>query len=292
MGTSTLDDCQLFQGVPLDATDEKGHEITGRGKLEGNLLTLIKAQGGADYRYFRTGNETRSFHHYVYSLLEDRLIENGLITEIGTGFNYEQWTENSFRDGQFVRVTGMVRLMDYAWTSKMMKALPKMMSAAQHAENLSLKEQRQLGQIGHKEFESRKKEQQRELNELKSLKMDELTELVGQLYGDIVRIKLLPSREHPDKIFVGSGELVNFHDTAASLVQKYGYEIDADWIVLGQINLSQVSDDPVPMPTGNEMEDGFEQIVLALNDLIRSATAAEFPRISFTPISIYRTVTA
>lgn len=133
---------QLFRGVPLDATDEKGHEVSGQGNLEGNLLTLIKAQGGADYRYFRTGNETRSFHHYVYSLLEDRLLEDGLVTSIDTDFDYNRWTEEFFYDGQFIRVTGLVRLMDYAWVSKMMEALPKMMRTAQHMESLSMKQMR------------------------------------------------------------------------------------------------------------------------------------------------------
>lgn len=283
---------QLFRGVPLDATDAKGHEVTGRGRLEGNLLTLIKAQGGADYRYFRTGNETRSFHHYVYSLFEDRLLEDGLVVDVGADFDYDRWTKDLFRDGRFVRVTGLVRLMDYAWVSKMMEALPKMMRTAQHLENLSLKEMRQSGRMNRKEFEEKKKEQQKQLNDLKSMKIDEITGLINNLYGDVVRVKVLPNRRHPDKVFVGSGELMNFHDTAASLVQKYGYEIDAGWVVLGQVNLSQASEGPVPMPTGNQMEDSFEQFALMFNNLIRVASAAEFPTISFTPISIYRTVDA
>lgn len=281
---------QLFRGVPVDATNEKGHEITGRGQLEGSLLKLIKAQGGADYRYFRTGNETRSFHHYVYSLLEDRLLQEGMVTNIDVDFDHDLWSEDFFHDGQFVRVVGLVRLMDYAWVSKMMTALPRMMRTAQHAENLALKEQRNMGIITQKEFNEKQKQQQQELNEIKALKMDELTDLISQLYGDVVRVKVLPNDGYPENVFIGSGDLVSFHDSAASLVQKYGYEIDADWVTLGQINLSQASGVPASIPTGNPMEDSFEQIALAFNDIIRMASAAEFPTISLTPISIYRTV--
>lgn len=43
-------------------------------------------------------------------------------------------------------------------------------------------------------------------------------------------------------------------------------------------------------PPGNQLEDSFEQIALAFNNIIRMASAAEFPTVSFTPISIYRTV--
>jgi hypothetical protein len=182
--------------------------------------------------------------------------------------------------------------MDYAWVSKMMTALPKMMRTAQHAENLNLKELRNKGIITQKDFNEKQKQQQQQLNEIKSLKMDEITDLVSQLYGDVVRVKVLPDNEYPENVFIGSGELTSFHDNAASLVQKYGYEIDADWVTLGQINLSQASEVPASIPTGNLMEDSFEQIALAFNNIIRMVSAAKFPTVSLTPISIYRTVGA
>ncbi len=66
---------------------------------------MIRGQAGADYRYFRNANETRSFHHHVYSLVEDRLCEEKLLT-IDSKFSFNQWTENFFHDGQFIRVVG------------------------------------------------------------------------------------------------------------------------------------------------------------------------------------------
>ena len=280
---------QLFRGVPQDATAEKGSEITTKGHLEGSVLGLLKGQAGADYRYFRTENETRSFHHYIYSLVEDRLLKDGLVTSIDANSDFKQWTESFFHDGQFVRVTGVVRLMDFAWVSTMLEALPKMLRTAQHAESLALKKKRAAQLITHKEFEVKKKEQQKLLSELKALKMGEITDLMRPLYGNVVRVKVLPNRHLPDKVFVGSGDLACFHDTAASLSQKYGYEIDAGWVTLGQVNLSVVSDEPLPIPIGNEMEDAFEKVALIVNNLIRVASAPKFPAVSFTPISIYRT---
>jgi NAD(P)-dependent dehydrogenase (short-subunit alcohol dehydrogenase family) len=66
----------------------------------------------------------------VYSLFEKRLRDRGAVTEVDTGFDFDGWTEERFRDGQFVRVTGLVRLMDYGWISTMMEALPGMMLGA------------------------------------------------------------------------------------------------------------------------------------------------------------------
>jgi hypothetical protein len=169
---------QLFAGVPQDSTKEKGHNVGTKGQLEGGIPAVLKGHGEADYRYFRTENETRSLHHYVYSLFEERLVDRGMVTEVEDDFDITQWNEDFFHDGRFIRVVGLVRLMDYAWVSTMMEALPEMMRAAQHAENISLKERLAAQEISKREYEAQQKEQQKQLHELKSLKLDKMTGLV------------------------------------------------------------------------------------------------------------------
>jgi hypothetical protein len=43
-----------------------------------------------------------------------------------------------------------------------------------------------------------------------------------------------------------------------------------------------------PIPTGNQMEDAFEQMALLMNNAFRLANAPAFPALSLTPIAIYR----
>lgn len=179
---------------------------------------------------------------------------------------------------------GLVRFMDYEWVSMTLDALPQMYKTAIHMETLGLKQ----AQIGPLETAAKKKTHQERLNEMKALKLNEITAFIRQMYGDTVRIKVVANKEHKEKVFVGAGDLDSFHDTASSLTQKYGYEVDANWIVMGQVNISAVSEEPVPMPIGNDMEDMFEQVALMVSGLNRIATAVKYPAISFTPISIYR----
>ncbi|MDP9475904.1 MAG: hypothetical protein M3R38_09495 [Actinomycetota bacterium] len=280
---------QLLGGVPQDATRESGHDAGARGQVEGGIPLAIKGRGEGDYRYFRTQNETRSLHHYVYSLFEERLRARGAVAEVDSGFDFGGWREDRFRDGQFVRATGLVRLMDYGWLSTMMEALPNMMGAAHHAANIGLKQARDEGRLTRKEFDAEQRKQQRQLTELKALKLEKITELVKRLYGDAVRVKVVPDPRRAANAFVGSANLACFHDSAASLAQKYGYEIDAGWTVLGQVNLSSATATPTPIPTGNDMEDAFEAAALGINNIVRVASATRFPAVSFTPISIYRT---
>jgi len=275
---------QLLQGLPEGKTAEQSHESAVRGQLEGNAIWLLKGQVGTDYRFFRAENETRSFHHYVYSLFEQTLRDNRSILFIDDEFDFNKWTSDYFRDGQFVLAQGMVRFMDYEWVSIMLEALPEMYRTLIHMEGIGLK----AAQATTQELATKKKQREERLRDLKALKLDQITILIRQLYGETVRIKVVPSNKHTENVLVGAGQPDHFHDTAAALSQKYGYEVDAKWVIFGQINTSAVSKEPALIPIGNEMEDFFEQVALMVSQVNQMATAVKFPAVSFTPISIYR----
>ncbi len=152
----------------------------------------------------------------------------------------------------------------------------------------SLTLSREAGDISPQQIQEKQKEHQRQSKEIKDLKLEEFVDLIKQLYGDVVRIKLMVSRTNPEKVLVGTGVLENFNETQASLSQKYGYEVDANWRIFGQINISASSTEPKPIPIGNEIEDRFEEVALTLNQIVRISSSPKFPAISITPISIYR----
>lgn len=275
---------QLFRGVPTDTSREEGSEATAGASIEGGVLPVLRGRASGDYRFFRSESETHSLHHHVYSMVEERLNSEGLIVSVDSNFDYGNWDREFFPDGQFVRISGLVRLIDYGWLASMMDGLPKLMRAAQHGTLLTLKQ----GAATQQEIAAKRREQERELDGLKELKIEQMTELVRNLYGDVVRVKLLPNKRDADKIFLASAPIENFYDKASSLSQKYGYEIDADWIALGQVNMPASSDVPQPMPIGNPIEDSFEQLALSATEIMRMASSVQFPRISLTLISLYR----
>ncbi len=284
---------QIFRGIPQDTTSETGKEASLSGEVEGGLFGFLKGKSGADYRYLKTENETRSLHHYVYSLVENELVKSKYSISVDDKFDSTNWTKNFFHDGQFVRATGIVRFIDYGWTTTMIEALPGMMSSALHMTNFDFQRKQSEQSLTSEQIKERKQRQlesEKTLKNIKALKVDQLADLIRSLYGDVIRIKVVPNKDHRRNLFVGSGSRENFYDSTASLSQKYGYEIDADWVTLGQINLSEAQDEPIPIPIGNQMEDAFEKVVFGLNNVVRIASSPEFPAISFTPISIYRTI--
>jgi hypothetical protein len=108
------------------------------------------------------------------------------------------------------------------------------------------------------------------------------------LYGELVRIKVRPSRNEPRAVLVGSCYAEHFYDTPAAISQKYGIEIDAGWTILGQLNMPNLTTPPMAIPIGNQTEDSFEQIALLMNNAFKVANAPAFPALSMTPIAIYR----
>ncbi len=255
---------------------------------------MIGAEGGVDHRFFRTQNETRSFHHYVYSMVEEELKERTLILTVDENFEMSRWQPDLFNDGDFVEIIGLVRLMDYQWMTTMMEALPRMLGVAHNGQNVALKNLLDTQKITAQEYQARHREavtqQKAQLDSLRNFKLGELSGLLRQLYGEAVRVKVVPSLAEPENLFVGSGDLGSFHDTAASLAQKYGFEIDAKWHTVGQVNKAEASGQLIPLPIGNTMEDSFEQVAFGLNQLVRVANAPAWPAISFTLLSIYRLI--
>ena len=281
---------QLFQGLPQEISSGTSDESRTGGSIEAGMLPFFRAKSEGDLRYFRHSNETRSFHHHIYSLLEEDLLKKEMVTKIDSKSEPSTWTIDSFIDGQFILVNGLIRLIDYNYISRWLTNVPKFLSTIQYYELNALKSQGRTDQAFQQIIKDKKREHDLLLQQIKNFRVDEMNNIVKELFGGTIRMKIVPNRKNPQNIFIGSGNPEYFNDKAEFLSQKYGYEIDANWTVFGQINISKNTDNTrLSLPTGNAMEDSMEQLFLALNDISRIAGAITFPAVSFTPITIYRT---
>ena len=240
----------------------------------------VSADGAADDR---AGRER------LYLAVEPGVIERNGSIHIGPDFDFARWTPDAFADGQFVRVTGVVRLLDYTWLARALGGLPAVLKKMSKIELAALKNSDEGRRMSKTALQQKSLENQTAIARIEEFKMDELSDVVSQLYPGVVRVKVRPSLEHPQHVLVASAYAENFYDSPAALSQKYGVEIDAGWTVVGQLNVSK-PDSPPPQPirVGNQMEDAFEQMALLMNNAFRVAAAPAFPALSLTPIAIYR----
>src|SRR5688500_14620258 len=219
------------------------------------------------------------------------LLRRGSALQIDKSFDFSSWKPETFRDGQVVRASGVVRLLDFAWLAAALGGLPAVLRKMSKLEMEALRNSDEGRRMSKTALQQRSQENQVAIAKVEEFKADELGDVVRRLYADVVRIKLRPSpAEQPAAVLVGSAYVRHFYDSPAALSQKHGVEIDAGWTVVGQLNVANTSGPSSPLPTGNKMEDSFEQIALLMNNAFKLANAPAFPAVSFTPIAIYRTI--
>lgn len=203
-------------------------------------------------------------------------------------FDYTKWTPDGFADGQFFRASGVVRLLDFQWLAEALGGLPAVLRKMSKLEMEALRASDEGKRMSKAQLNQRSQENQNAISKVEEFKVDELTDVITRLYGNIVRMKVRTSPAEPNAVLVGAAYTEFFYDTPAVLSQKYGIEINAGWTVLGQLNIPKLTTPPQPIRTGNQMEDSFEQIAMLMNNTFRLANAPAFPTISFTPLAIYR----
>ena len=271
---------QILEGIPGEKQISSGHEDTKNTEIGGNLA-FFKGSTGHDIRYFHSEGETRSLHHFVYSLIEEKLSEDKFIHVFDSKTGNEDWKENNFYDGQFVKIKGFLRLMDYRWMLSWMGNFENVIKTVQYYELAGIKDQHARGE--------KKKEHEKSLKEIKELKLQEMQKLIQQIFGEIIKIKIVPNVSIPGNLFIGLADPKYFNELSSAIYQTYGCDIDANWITLGQINFpKKTTSNSIILPSGNLMEDSIENVILALDNVQNFASSVKFPAISITPLSIYR----
>jgi hypothetical protein len=235
-------------------------------------------------------DDTRAAREGLYLRLEPALLERNAVT-VDASYDFEnRWTPTAFADGQFVRATGVVRLLDFAWLTLALSGLPAVLRKMSKLEMEALRNSDEGRRMSKQALQQRQTENQVAIGKVEDFKADELGEVVGKLYGDVVRVKVRPSTTLPQATLIGSAAARHFYDPPAAISQKYGLEIDAGWTLVGQFNVPSPAAMANPMPVGNKMEDAFEQIALLMNNAFKLANSPTFPAVSYTPIAIYRTM--
>ena len=230
----------------------------------------------------------------LFLRVEPALLGRANALRIGGGFDFDRWTPETFSDGQYVLATGMVRMLDFTWLAMALGGLPAVLRKMSKVEMAALKNSDEGRRMSKSQLQQRSLENQNAIAKVEEFRMDELSDVVRQLYPGVVRIKVRPNAQYPRAVLVGSAYAEHFYDTPAALSQKFGVEVDAGWTVVGQLNVpraagAEAPPPPQPIPVGNQMEDSFEQMAILMNNAFRLANAPAFPALSFTPIAIYRT---
>jgi hypothetical protein len=126
--------------------------------------------------------------------VEPALVARGNVAQIDAQFDFAaKWKPDAFVDGQFVRATGVVRLLDFSWLSAALGGLPAVLKKMSKLEMEALRNSDEGKRMSKTELQRRSQENQVAIARVEEMKADELGSVVSKLYGDVVRVKLRPS---------------------------------------------------------------------------------------------------
>ena len=222
--------------------------------------------------------------------LEATLLNRPTTLQLDTNFDFAgRWKPETFVDGRFVVATGSVRMIDFNWLSNALGGMPAVLKKMNRLEMEALRNSEEGKRMSKGALQQKNQENLAAIAKVEEFKAGELTEVVRGLYADLVRVKLRPNKvSQPQATLVASAHVNGFYDAPAALSQKYGLETDAGWTMVAQLNAPSSTSAAQPLPTGNQMEDAFEQIALLMNNAFKLANAPAWPNLSVTPLAIYR----
>ena len=273
---------QANRGVPETRTGSISDEQGSATEAGVSLLGSVSGGRSDDARYSRSSTETRSLHHAVFTDFEKHLEDSGLLHEPVS------WEETRLALGGFFRVTGLVRLVDYAAVVNLMKGLGGLMGIgttmqkSQVRGDESLTQQQKQQRV--RELDKELREQNKSLNELG---IGGFASVLEEIYGDVVRVKLVPDTGTPRQVFVGTCDPESIDPGFRRAVGSRGYS--TLWALESLVFVEPIAKDATPdaVPTGNEMEDAIDMLVGEMDSLARIASGCEFPAVSCTPLAIY-----
>lgn len=272
---------QLYSGVPDSVSETKGREQAVKGETSLNIpwLTKVGLEGNVLFRKDTT--ETRSVHHYLYSMLEQELLRREQVCIIGPDFEQSKWVPDAFVDGSFVLARGTVAITDYRSLVAAIQVIPSLMAAA-----TSFQRQASAQQIPNRKITG-PKEQQIDMKQIQ-----QIAGMVDMLYSGISRVKICPYANRQDFRLVGSLVSEYFSKAAGTPLTGSGLASGADWYVMGLVNKPAASPGKVSSVPGvstlQNLENVLEQVVFAMQGINKFTFTDDFPAISVLPIAVYR----
>lgn len=280
---------QLYQGLPEAYEETKGREKSGGGEagITAPLIGKIGIKG--DILYQKSTTETRSAHHYLYSLLEQKLGEFGKVLKVDTGFSKDDWNHDKFKDGTFILVQGRIQIIDYRSVVNVLQMIPRIMEIASSFKKQELRQKLQKNEIDQRTYEKLLKSS--EITAINKKDIMQISEMVEKLYFGIARVKAFPFIDDDQFRFVGN-TIYEYFSTSSNNPISSGLLSGTSWYMMGLIN-ETIAYSPASSPesrgyTGQNFEDILESLVFSMQEINKFTLSIEFPSISIIPIAIYR----
>lgn len=279
---------QTQEGLTTETVESKGRSKEADIRTQGSLLGFLNAAGGLKMLWQQQNSETRTLHDNIYTLVEQTLIENELLTTMPGDVTQEDIAKVFLGDRlgstSFILATGIVVINDYNslraflddWNS--FTKFVTWSAAESQTAGLPLKEKRKQHQ------------QLQNAAALDRQLVDGLKLVFDIFYKDRISIEVWPFRELPDFRLRGPLQERFLRDSIRDIIFKFGTSPVADWTVFAQISaIPPQTPSESPSPTaGSAIDLAIRNVFSRFRGFEQLAQSIVFPEIAITPIAVYR----
>jgi hypothetical protein len=264
---------QLQEGLPEAV--QKSHTHTGKG----GLSHVVRAE----YAMERAESETRSMHHYLYSMLETALQRENKLVEVDESYPLERWNGESLPDGTLILARGRIQLLDVQRTVDALQSLPRLMKAISRIQRSSLRQ-------GAAPPSGRSKHTP-PTNDLGFDPKDvaDIGDVVEGLYGNVIRLRVFPFPDNAHCL-AANLSLDNLHYERSSLFSVGAIIPASQWRVMGIVDQMAVSSGSAVTGSGQTLEDILMGMLEAFSGIAKMTVSLQWPVIGLTPLAIYRLI--
>lgn len=264
---------QLDGGV-LEHQTSSSEGSTERGRDLSVKPNRIGASLSKETKFLRSESETRSLHHAIYHEFEMILDSSGLVLDPSA------WSADEFQSGGFYRFPALLRLVDFQALARTARSMPRLTELASSSRATST-----VQKAGNQNKSQKGK------NKSKS-HLEPVADLLDEVYGDLVRMILVPDEKQLDHNFCGfalpegldpsvKGPLAAGSNTTQRHTEAlvYVYPVDPT---------------PFPdvIPTGSQIEDAAHAAISAVGNISEKLTGITYPSIACLPLAVYRVLGA
>ncbi len=278
---------QAESGVPETRSSTLTSEEADHYNAELGFPGIARIADTGDLRYLRSATETRSLHHAVFAAFEQRLEETNAVLDITPSYSDELWTPENFGKYRFIRVRGVVRVVDYLAILSLLEQFGTLTKLVHIAEKSALQERGLEPAVLQRELQKLEKKQRDQLKTYSNF--PQLAAGLRSLFGEGVRLKIVPDLNRPTNLLIGSAARENFDESIRQAIGIRGAATNSGWTALLQLDSSQVAD-LVALPTGNQMEDALDQVVAQMDQMANLLSGSAWPVLNCIPLAVYRMV--
>lgn len=282
---------QLDRGLLRDRSDSVGSSGSVEGKGGLSIPALFEVGGAGQYVATEQSTENRTLHDFVYTDMEEKLLELKRIKQLPADFTSDRLRDKDIRASlspvEYALAKGRIELSDYTY---MMSLLSNFNDISRIVTEFAFQERLQSSDGKARAEVNNELQKTIAARKLDDKYVKNLMKIFDLFVKDRLILKVLPFASDPNIRIVGPLQQSLLREKLDDIRFKFGSSPTAEWTIFGQIAAvpqELESRTSRALAFSNDMERAMHTVFEAMRGF-EDQFRVSYPEIAITPIAVYR----